>query len=108
MRYIAVYEICKNVTVLLNIFRVFWLLSNRNGRSGKNRSLVSEGYSCFFLCQEIIDINHGYVVYYSETVKALCALPFFFSVILTPSRRGDVKHKVNHSSYFSINVNNFS
>lgn len=90
MRYITVYEICKNVTVLLNIFRVFWLLSNRNGRSGKNRSLVSEGYSCFFLCQEIIDINHGYVVYYSETVKALCALPFFFFLSFLPLLEGEM------------------
>lgn len=54
LRYITVYEICKNVTVL-NIFRVFWLLSNRNGRRGKSRSLVSEeGYSCFFMSGNIV------------------------------------------------------
>ena len=78
------------VQIVLIFFRVFWLLSNRNRKSGKNRSLVSEGYSCFFNVRKyclkvIIDVNMDMLCIILRQSK-LCVHYHFFSVILPPSR----------------------
>lgn len=51
-------DICK---VLQSSFpRVFWLLSNRDGRAGKNRSPLSEGLSGVFYQEMLFEDNNRY------------------------------------------------